>query len=137
MEVTEVGSGGVNAGIISLKATTGGGGATIWTIAAGANRTNGAHHYIATGKTCYITGQLVGIKGADTTTGFLRSKDLSVATSAEIQISDNIRAPSSGQSFRAYGTPIVVLGPARITAYASPDSTSSRTYYASFDFYEE
>jgi hypothetical protein len=137
LDVTEVGSGGVAAGVISLKAATGGGGATIWSIAATFNQTHGAHHYVATGKTCFITGQLVGIKGADTTSGFLRSLALGVANAAEAQISDQIRAPTSGQSFRSYGTPITVVGPARIVAYAAPDSSSSRTYYASFDFYEE
>src|SRR5512137_3071453 len=137
MEVVSVGSGGSNAGTITLYSTTAGGGTVVWTIAIGDNKTFGAHHYIASGQTCYITGQLVGIKGADTTSGYLRAKNPTLATSPEVQISDLLRAPSSGQSFRAYGTPIVVVGPARVIAYAAPDSTSSRTYYASFDSYEQ
>lgn len=137
MEVLTVGSGLVNAGIISLKAATGGGGATVWSIAASANKTFGAHHYVPSGKTCNISGLLVGIKGADTTSGFLRSANPTDSSSAEVQISDNIRAPSSGQSFRSYSAPIQVSGPARIVGYVAPVSTSSRTYYLSFDFYEE
>lgn len=137
LEVLTVGSGLVNAGIISLKAATAGGGATVWSIAAGANSTFGAHHYVPSSVSCFITGFLVGIKGADTTGGIIRAVNPTSANNAEIQVSDNVRAPSSGQNFRSYGTPIVVPGPARIVAYAVPDSTSSRTYYASFDFYEE
>jgi len=137
IEVLTVGSGAVNAGIITLYASTGGGGGAVWSIAASSNKTFGAHHYVAVGKTCHITGILVGIKGADTTGGFLRTRDLATANSAEIQVSDNIRAPTSGQSFRAYGTPIEVDAGFRITGYAAPDSSSSRTYYLSFDFYED
>lgn len=137
IEVLTVGSTGSNVGIITLYVNNAGGGGTVWTIAATANQTKGAHHYCPTGKTCFITGLLIGIKGADTTSGFLRSKNPTVAAAAEIQISDVVRAPSSGQNFRSYGTAIAVPGPSRITVFAAPDSTSSRTYYGSFDFYEE
>ena len=137
IEVLTVGSTGSNVGIISLFGATAGGGGTVWTIAATTNKTFGCHHYVPDGSTCKITGLLVGIKGADTTGGFLRAKNPANANSADVQISDTIRAPSSGQNFRSYGTPIGVAGPARITAFAAPDSSSSRTYYASFDFYEE
>lgn len=137
IEALTVGSGGVAAGIISLKAATAGGGATIWSIAAGDTATRGAHHYVPTGQTAKITGLLIGIKGADTTSGFLRAQKVLTSNSVDEQISDVIRAPSSGQSLRTYGTPIRVVGPARIAAWAAPDSSSSRTYYASFDYYEE
>ena len=137
IEVLTVGSTGSNVGIITLYGSTAGGGGTVWTIAATANKTFAAHHYVPNGVTCNVTGLLLGIKGADTTGGFLRAKDPTNANAAEIQITDNLRAPSSGQNFRSYGTPIDVVGPARITAYVAPDSTSSRTYYMSFDFYEE
>lgn len=138
MEVMTVGSGGSNAGVITLFGATGGGGGTVWTIATGVNRTLGAHHYVPSSKTCNVTTFSGGIKGADTTGVFLRTKDPTNANSAEIQISDTLRAPSSGNTpIRTYGTPIKVPGPARITAFTIPDSTSSRTYYASFDFYEE
>lgn len=137
MEVLTVGSGGTNAGIITLKAATAGGGATIWTIAVGSGQTFGAHHYVENGKNCYITGFHGGIKGADTTGFVLKKAQPTVANSFEKQISDQLRVMSSGAFFRSYDTPIVVAGPARITAYVVSDSTSSRTYYASFDYYEQ
>lgn len=138
MEVMTVGSGNVNAGIITLYASTGGGGGTVWTIATGANRTQGAHHYVISGETCFVTTFSGGIKGADTSGFILRAKNPTNTNATEIQISDLLRAPSSGNTpIRTYGTPIQIIGPSRITAFAVPDSTSSRTYYASFDFYEE
>jgi hypothetical protein len=137
LRVLTVGSGGSNAGIVSLKAATAGGGATIWSIAAGSNQTFGARHYVSAGYTCHITGFVGGIKGADTAGFLIREKDPTLATDAERQISDQLRAPSSGMSVRNYGTPIVVPGPSRITVYAVPDSTSSRVYYSSFDWYSE
>lgn len=136
MVVLTVGSTGSNVGVLSLKAATGGGGATIWSIAATDNKTFGSHHYVPNGKTAHITGFVGGIKGADTTSFFLRVADPTNANSAEVQVSDLLRVPSSGQSNRTYASPIMVDGPARIIAYTAPDSSSSRTYYASFDFYE-
>ncbi len=138
LEVLTVGSGGVNAGTISLFGATGGGGGTVWTIAIGANKTFGCHHYVPSGKICSITTFTGGIKGADTSGFTLRYKDPTNANSAEIQINDLLRAPSSGNTpVRPYTAPLKITGPSRITAFAIPDSSSSRTYYASFDFYEE
>ena len=136
MEVLTVGSGLVNAGTISLKAAVSGGGATVWSIAVGDNHTFGAHHYIASGKTAFVTGLVGGIKGADTASFFIRRKDPADANSAEVQLSDLIRVPSSGQANRAYATPLSCVGPCHIRAFAAPDSTSNRTYYVSFDYYE-
>lgn len=135
--VLTVGSNTSNVGTLSLKAATAGGGATVWSIAVGVNKTYGSQHYVPNGKTAYITGIVGGIKGADTTSIVLSTVDPTSASAAQIQISDTIRVPSSGQTIRTYGTPIQVAGPSHIQAYALPDSSSSRTYYASFDFYEQ
>jgi hypothetical protein len=137
IEVITVGSTGSNVGTINLKATINGGGITVWSIAATENRTFGAHHYVPAGKSAFITGFTAGIKGADTTGAIIRSIPIPTGSNAEVQISDLLRVPSSGQSSRTYGTPIEVSGSARFTAFAVPDSTSSRTYYGSIDFYEE
>jgi len=138
IEVLTVGSGGSNAGVISLMSATGGGGVAVWSVAVGDNKTFGSHHYVPNGKTANITGFVGGIKGGNDTTGFfLRAKDPTNANSAEIQISDALRVPTGSQSNRVYGTSIEVVGPSRITAYADPDTASTRTYFASFDFYEQ
>lgn len=138
MLVMTAGSGLVNAGIISLKAAVAGGGATIWSIAVGDNRTIGAHHYVGPGVTARITGFACGIKGADPAGFEIRMIDPTAANSAEFVITDQLRCPAGAQApMRIYGAPVDVVGPARITAYVLPDSTSSRTYYTTFDFFEE
>jgi hypothetical protein len=138
IEVLTVGSNGSPVGTISLFGSTGGAGGTVWSIAVGLNRTLGGHHYVPTNKTCNITTFLGGIKGADTSGFYLKSKDPTNANSAEVQVTTTMRAPSSGGTpVRIFGTPLQIIGPARVTAYALPDSSSSRTYYASFDFYEQ
>lgn len=126
-----------NAGIISLKAATGGAGATIVSFAAGTNGTRMAHHYVATGRTCYVTDFSAGIKGADTTGATLHTRALGSVNNALRRLTDNFRVPSSGSASRAFGTPFPVVGPAIIEAYAQPDSTSSRVYHAAFGWYEE
>lgn len=137
IEVLTVGSGGTNAGVISLKAATGGGGATIWSIATGDGRTYGAHHYVSAGHVCRVTDVHVGIKGADTSSFTLKAIPLPVANNYESQVGDLIRVASSAGFLRAYATPIEVVGPARVSIWALPDSTSSRTYYGAFDYYDE
>lgn len=54
--VTSVGTGGSNAGILTLFVGTGGAGGTLGTINATENQDFWAHHYVATGKTCNVTG---------------------------------------------------------------------------------
>jgi hypothetical protein len=139
MEVVTYGGGAtIPVGTISLKSTTGGGGTTIWTIAAGEGQTFSAHHYVQASKTCYLTGFEGGIKGADTTGFYLKAAYPLTANSFEKVVSETLRAPSSGNTpIRVFGTAIPVAGPARITLWTAPDSTSSRTYYGSFDFYEQ
>lgn len=137
VEAITVGSAGSNQGILSLFAAAAGGGALVWSVAINDNKTYGAHHYVPTGKTANITGFVGGIKGADTSGFYLRAVDPTNANASELQVSDQLRAPTGAQSNRTYGTPILVAGPARITAYAVPDTASSRTYYASFDYFEE
>ena len=140
IEVLTVGSGGVNAGIITLRAGVGGGGEVVGTIAAGDNKTFWAHHYTPTGSISFITGISVGHSGTTTGSGgvaLLRSKNFSVADSAERQISDFVRLFGQSSTFsRNYETPIRVVGPRRTTLYLTPESSTSLVYRAAFDFYD-
>ena len=140
LEVLTAGSGGVNAGIITLRAAVGGGGAVVGTIAAGGNKTFWAHHYTPTGSTSFITGISVGHSGTTTGSGgvaLLRCKDFSVVNSAERQVSDFVRLFGQSSTFsRNYATPIRVVGPCRTTLYLTPESSSSLVFRASFDFYD-
>jgi hypothetical protein len=133
MEVTEVGSGGSNAGIITLRTLAS---VTIGTIAVGNNRTYWAHHYVPPSKTCNITSfYMAGSNNASTFT--LRSRP-STANAPEVVVSDLVSLYGASNAFlRTYSTPIQVAGPARITAYIQTTISTSTTNRASFDFYEE
>lgn len=138
MVITTVGSGGTNAGVITLFASTGGAGGAITSIgvgntvaAVGDGRTLFCQHYVANGKTCSITGFARGATA--NSSFFLKSKPIGVANAMEIIISGV--STISTEFLRTYGSPITVPGPARITAYAVP-STNGVTLDASIDFYE-
>lgn len=138
--VVTAGSGAANAGIINLKAATGGGGATILSINAGDNRTFVAHHYIGTGKTANVTGISVSHNGTTVGSGgvfILRALPLGVSAAVEQQVSDFVRLYGQSSTFsRTYTSPIPIVGPARITIYVTPETGSSTVYRASMDFYE-
>lgn len=140
MEVLTVGSGLTNAGIISLRAATAGGGATIGTIAAANLQTFWAHHYIATGKVCNITGISVSHNGTTVGSGglfILRAQSLNVVDAADIQVSDSVRLYGQASTFaRDYTSAIKVPGPARIAVWVTPETASSTVYRAAIDFFE-
>lgn len=138
--VLTAGSGGVNAGILTLKAATAGGGATIGTISASDNRTFWAHHYVGTGKICNITGISAGhtatvVGGGGVFTMF--AKSISLANSVNLQVSDFVRAYGQSSTFsRVYQSPIKVSGPARLELYVTPETATSTTYRGAIDFFE-
>lgn len=140
IKVLTAGSGGVNAGIITLKAATAGGGATIGTINAGDNQTFWAHHYVPTGKISYITGISVSHSGTTVGSGgvfLVKAKDLSTANAVENQITDFVRLYGQASTFaRVYQSSIKVTGPARLIVYVTPETSSSTVYRASIDYNE-
>lgn len=140
IEVITAGSTGSNVGIITLKAATAGGGATIVTINATNNQTFIPIHYVPTGKTCKITGISCGHNGTTVGSGALftvNALDLSTANAVERQVSDFVRLYGQTSTFsRNYTSPIVVSGPARLRIYVTPETASSTVYRSSFDFFE-
>jgi hypothetical protein len=140
IKVVTVGSTGSNVGIITLFAATAGGGGTVGTIAATDNTTLWTHHYIATGKTCSITGISCGHSGTTVGSGAvftLNRRFLDVANAAENQISDFVRLYGQTSTFsRVYQSPIKVIGPAIVRVFCTPETASSTIYRAAFDFFE-
>jgi hypothetical protein len=138
--VLTAGSGGVNAGIITLKTGAAGAGTTVGTIAAGDNRTLWAHHYVVTGKVCNITGMLIGSSVTNTAgycLGIIRARDLSVAAAIENLVSDQVVvAGLANAQYRAYNSQIKVTGPAKVTMSVVTNTASSFSYYGSFDAYD-
>jgi hypothetical protein len=141
MVVQTVGSGGVNAGTLTLFTTTGGGGTAIGTIAIGVNTTEWAHHYTPNGYISNITGFSCEENGSQGSTFYIKAQALASGVGADVQISNNLRPNSTsngaGTVQRTYGSPLQVSGPARIRAWVLPDQSITATYGASFDFYDE
>lgn len=138
MEVLTVGSGGSNAGIISLKTGAAGAGTTVGTIAAGDNRTFWAHHYVISGKTCSVT----NISGNNNNASngsiiTLRRLFFTTANAVDQQISDFIRVGGgTAHVTDTFGATIQVVGPARIVAWTAPEGTPSIINRTSFNFYD-
>ena len=138
--VATVGSTGSNVGILTLKAATAGGGATIWTVNATNNRTLAARHYVPLGKTALITGLSTSHNGTTVGSGgvfILNMRMLNSSVAPDVQVSDFVRLYGQSSTFaRSYTSPIKVVGPARVQCYVTPETTSSTVYRAAFDFSE-
>lgn len=135
--INTVGSGGSNAGVISLFTGANKGGTTVASIAVGDNETYLAHHYVVSGKTCNI----FGMTGFNNNTGnqtvfSIRSTVLPVANQTSLQVSDWITGYELFQPFRIYDQLIKVPGPAVIQLFAQPGGTPNITSRGAFDFYD-
>jgi hypothetical protein len=140
IDVLTVGSGGTNAGTITLFVGTGGTGGTIGTIAVGDKQTFWAHHYVQAGKICNITGLSCSHNGTVVGSGAvftIEAQDLVTANAASVQVSDFVRLYGQSSTFsRIYTSPIKISGLARVVVYVTPEATSAITYRAAFDFFE-
>lgn len=135
--VATVGSGGSNAGTISLFTGAAGAGTTVVTIAIGDNQTYLGHHYVVSGKTCNITG-ITGINNSTSqnTVFTLQSITLPVANQPSVQVSDWVSGSQTQQIVRLYDQLIKVPGPARIQLFGANGGTPSIKSQGSFDYYD-
>jgi hypothetical protein len=140
IEVTSVGSGGSNAGIITLYSAINKGGVAIGTIAATDNQTFWAHHYVPVGKTCNVTGISCSHNGTTVGSGgvfVLKAHNLIVSGSPSIQVSDFVRLYGQSSTFsRTYTSPIKIVGPAHLEIFITPESSSALTYRSAIDYFE-
>lgn len=111
MDVVSVGSGGVSAGTITLK---NGSGATIGTITAGQPSTQWAHHYVPTGRACYIDFLHARTANVDSMY-FLRKRQPTVANSALQMVGPfacTYDPPADEDGFsHTLLTPVKIVGP--------------------------
>lgn len=134
MEVITVGSGGGNAGTITLTTSTGGAGSTIGTILTGDNRTFWAHHYIAAGKTCYIysyRGSATVAAGA----AFLNILNPLDSLTAQQNPTGTLRHSTTTIAVN-FAVPLVVAGPSLVFVNERPDVTTASTAFGGIDFIE-
>lgn len=138
MTVMSVGSGGVNAGVITLFIATAGGGGTLGTIAASDNQTFWAHHYVPSFKTTYITSYYGNNNNGSNNTLFSIAGRLSGSTAPLTVISDAMTGGGGGSPIaRNFGTPVAFAGPGRIVMYAAPAGTPTIISRGSFDYYDQ
>lgn len=143
IRVETVGSGGANAGTITLYGSTGGAGGTIGTIAVGTvlagvgdNTTLWAHHYVPTNWEVEVATLTATIQsGGSGTTGkfFLRVAHPLVANNADVPF-DGVML-LSGSFRREYQFKTQIEGFARIVAYAIPGVNNTEISVA-FDWSE-
>lgn len=138
IEVITVGSVGGNVGTIQLWTTTGGGGSVWASIAAGDNQTYWAHHYVATGKRCFITE--LDASGKPTPGIVTLNKLNPVDTSAAQHNLDISYAYGNGDSpplAKRFAVPLTVVGPAIIFINARLDyDLVTSTTHAALGFFE-
>jgi hypothetical protein len=137
IEVLTVGANGSNAGTISLKATTAGGGATVGSISTDDNETNWCHHYIGAGRNMKLESIWATVKGVYSGVITVRRSKPTVANSPEITITPALRVQPGSQERHSMVVPVEVQGPARISVFARSDSASGTLdWNVGFGIYE-
>lgn len=141
MEVVRVGSGGVNAGIITLYSAISKGGVAVGTIAVGDNRTLWALHYVPAGKTGHLTELTVNNTSSTVGNGasfFIRAYAIGVSGAPDLQVCGLVRAyGQSSQVTQVFGTPLAITGPARVQVWVTTEGSGSVDNRAALDFYDE
>lgn len=132
IETLTMGSNGTNVGTITLRVVSGG--ATVGTIAISDGVTFWGHHYVATGKCCYIKRLISGSLG-NSGVIFLRSITPLTANSFEKQITPSFRTTTAQPSQIYDMEHFVVAGPARITQWVKADSATACTWHGGFSYY--
>src|SRR5271167_2322991 len=94
--VTTVGSGQINAGIISLYTNNNGTGTVIGSIAVGDQQTWWAHHYVPAGVTCYITCLSAGGTVVAGDVNLIHQASLATAGAPTTQVGLSIIHPAGG-----------------------------------------
>jgi len=142
MKVMSVGSGGQNAGTISLFTGLAGAGTVIGSIGLGVGRTNQtywAHHYVLATETAVIVTFNAGVAGggAVDAEAFVSSRNPIIATSPELQITDSVTVEASSASTpRVVPNTVDVVGPAIMVMNIIPAGNNT-SFFGSFDFWED
>jgi len=138
--VETVGTGGTNAGTLSLYTGINGTGTVFSSVAIGDNTTYYSIHYVSPGKTMY----LLTIEGSSKGNNYLlegNKRRFSVPVGGISYASLNVTA-----AIRVYGAapmaqyrmtePFLIYGPARFQLFAKADSTTTGSIFAGFTYYE-
>lgn len=137
MEVLTVGTqGGGNAGTISIYTQTNGGGSVWGSIATGDNQTFWAHHYVPTGKTCYLLTLTVNATSVAGGVTVQRSGDPSGVTQPQRNVAGTYTHQSGGNTEHSFRVPVPIPGPDLIWLVERPTANTASTSYGTFEFIE-
>jgi hypothetical protein len=137
LRVLTAGSGGNNAGTITLFISTAGAGGTIGTIATNDNQTNWCHHYIAKDKTMFLTQVLCGNQGCCNGSLSVLRNTPTIADSTDLVVVPQVRVQSGTTESVVFSSPVRVSGPARVQLQIKQDSVSaSNNWFAGFAYQE-
>lgn len=135
--VATVGSGGQNAGTITLFAAAAGGGGAITTLVAADNKTKMALHYVPTGKTCYLTDIAISELVDAATAGGTSWIAIKPLGSFERDLTARYKYIGNVSGLVIpFITPIQVTGPARLLQYTGPEAVTANTHYGQFNYFE-
>jgi hypothetical protein len=133
MVVNQVGTGGINAGVITLWTNTSGGGGAIWSIAIGDQQTWGAHHYVPSGVTCYIFTLNTGANAVAGTCSLIHQPNLQTANAPTTQVGVSVVHPV-GQWDHEFLVPIVLPGPDLAYVIDQPQAATANRTVAGFEY---
>lgn len=137
MEVITVGTqGGGNAGTLSLYTQTAGGGSVWASIATGDNMTYWAHHYVPTGKTCYLLNVSGGATAASGNITVNRSGDPSGTTNPQRGVGGTYPHAGPGNADHMFRIPIGLTGPDFVWLVERPNAATASTAYGTFEYME-
>lgn len=137
VEVSQVGSGGANAGNILLSNLSPI--ATVASVLAGDNQTFYAQHFVGLGKTCYITYLSFGSTATAVGQGGvfnLKKQKIPLSSNPVLTAGIETLVGTTSTTPITFKTPIVVVGPALIYLNITPNSSTANTFNASLGGYE-
>lgn len=132
--VATVGSGGINAGVISLFSSTAGGGSAVGSIAIGDQQTWWCHHYVPAGVTMYVLNVSVGATVVGGSTNMIHLAGLGIAGAPTSQIGSNIVHGAAGYSEHKFDAPLAVSGPDLVYVNDVPLAATASKVFANFEY---
>jgi hypothetical protein len=137
IRVVTAGSGGNNAGTLTLFISTAGGGGTLAQVAVNDNQTNWAQHYVAKDKTMLLNQVVFGNQGASAGNITILKTTPTVSNSTDFVIAPQIRAQPGVTQALDFKSPLRITGPARVLLFVKQDSASgTNNWFAGFAYQE-
>lgn len=134
VQVSQVGSGGGNAGTIQVWTNNNGTGAVWGSIAVSDNQTFWAHHYVPAGVNCYILNLTGGATVVAGQTNINHSGNPGLTNVPQLQIGSTIVHAAAGTWDHDYVVPLVITGPDLVWVTERPVAVTVSTAVASFDY---